>query len=323
MDGNKKLLELSINEAFTSIFALRKITRRDYEGKAYLVVEVADSSGRLRGSYWGDDAAKLFEELKTAEAVKIQGLIGEYKDEKDIKISQIRAAAPDEYSPEEFLRVGKMPREQLEREIDELIASVSEPHLYALLHSIFDNNAFRDGFFTAPAGKLWHGAYIGGLAEHTINVAKICDLAATMFELCRRDLLMTAALLHDIGKVEELTVTTYFDYSVPGRLLGHLILGDRRILEAISRIEGFPQKTTDELSHMMLSHHGEPAMGSAIFPKTLEGAILHHADWLESQANAFSHVIEKELPDGMAFSSWIKPADRFLYLEGYREKIDD
>ena len=153
MDNSKKLLELSINEAFTSVFALRKIERREYDGKAYLVVEVADNSGRLRGSYWGDDAAKLYEELKTAEAVKIQGVIGEYKDEKDIKISQIRTAKPDEYAPADFLRIGKTPREELEREIDELISSVSEPYLSTLLDSIYSDDIFRDGFFTAPAGK--------------------------------------------------------------------------------------------------------------------------------------------------------------------------
>jgi len=316
----KPLLEIALGEAFTGFYALRAREKREYDGKPFLIIEIGDSSGRLKGTYWGDDAEKIFESIQDAEVVKLQATIGEYKNEKEVKINRIRAAKPDEYAGLNFLPKGKIPKEKLAAGIREKIATVADPFLSKLLKEIFGAPAFFESFIIAPAGKLWHGAYIGGLAEHTINVTRICELAAEMFELCRRDLLITAALLHDIGKVEEIESRAHYDYSIRGRLLGHIVIGERIIVAAISKIEDFPKSLADELSHMILSHHGEPSMGSAIYPKTLEGAILHHADWLESQANAFSHVIEKELPDGGHFSGWVRPVGRFLYLDGYRDE---
>ncbi len=314
-----KLMEIQYGEVFTGFYSLRHNEKKDYNGKAYLSLEFGDSSGRVPGVYWEDDALQVHKQLLNHDIVKLEGSMGEWKDRPQVKIRQIRPARPEECVGLKLLPECKIPKEQLAKRLDYYINSVSDEYLSKLLSAIFGDPKFLEKFFSAPAGKLWHGAYIGGLAEHTVDVAKLCDSAAEMFELCRRDILITGALLHDIGKTEELSIGASFDYGVAGRLIGHIVLGERMAIRAIEGIEGFPDNLALEISHLILSHHGSAEMGAPVVPKTLEASILHHADMLEAQANAFSHVIEKELPDGKTFSNWLRPAGRMLFLDPYRE----
>ncbi len=313
-----ELKQLGYGEAFTGYYALRRLEKRDYQGKCYLTFEFGDSSGRFAGIYWGDDALQLSESLGKTSVVKIQGVMNEYKGRPQIKVFEIRSARDDEFDANLLLPDADIAQEDLAESIQDVIDTIEDESLKKLMCYFFEDADFLSKFTSTPAGKLWHGAYIGGLAEHTLNVAKICGHVSTIFDLCRHDLLVAGALLHDIGKVEELTGEAAFDYTVKGRLIGHIVLGERMLTNAIESIEGFPEKTTAELSHMLLSHHGDPEMGSPVVPKTIEAVILHHADYLESQVNAFTHVIEKEMETGAEFSSWVKPASRMLYLEPYR-----
>jgi 3'-5' exoribonuclease len=317
-NSQKNIRSAAVGDFLSGFFALRRFERRDWKGKPFLTIELGDSSGRIRGSYWGDDSAALCDALTNTQIVYVCGTVGEYKEELDLKISAIRPAEKSECNAEELLPKADINIEEIARKLDNLISAISEKYISELLSNIFNETEFRKGFLKAPAGKLWHGAYIGGLAEHTINVAEICDFVSKKFPVCRRDLLVAGALLHDIGKVEEFSIGSSFDYTPEGRLIGHLVLGERKIREASFRIDGFPTGLRDELSHIVLSHHGEFEMGSPILPTTIEAILVHSADMLEANGNAFSHIIEKELPDGKTFSNWVKPIDRFLYLEGYR-----
>jgi len=313
-----KLREIGIGEAITGFYALRTRRKRDYEGKCYLIFEFGDSSGRIAGVYWGDDAVDVYNLLEKTEVVKIQGTTGEYRGKSQIKVNRIRPARPDEFDFQQLLPGPRTSQEDLAEHIQDIIESISNPHLRQLLERIFNDGDFLPTFLSAPAGKLWHGAYIGGLAEHSVNVAAICDNAAGIFDLCHRDLLISGAILHDIGKVEELAGKASLDYTIPGRLIGHIVLGERFVRRVIESIDNFPVKLADEISHMIVSHHGEGTMGSPIEPKTLEASILHYADRLESEANALSHVIDVQLPNGEVFSDWIRPIERHIYLEPYR-----
>jgi 3'-5' exoribonuclease len=315
----QKLREIGYGEAFLGYYALRRKEKRDYQGKCYLVLELADSSGRFAGVYWGDDAANIFDDLDKATVVKIKGVMNEYRERPQIKVFEIRTAGEDEFEASSLLPDAEIAQEELAEAIQNIVESIKDENLQNLLCQFFEDADFLSNFISAPAGKLWHGAYVGGLAEHSLNVARICDHTASLFRLCRRDLLVAGALLHDIGKTVELAGDAAFDYTTEGRLIGHIVLGDRLLRRVIARMENFPTETANELSHMILSHHGDSEMGSPIVPMTIEAAILHHADYMESQANAFTHVIEKELELSEDFSSWVKPASRMLYLKPYRK----
>ena len=317
--ANKQLLDFELNEAVVGIFALRSCSKRiKSNGEPYLNLELGDSSGRLPAVYWGNDAAALFAELETTEVVHVQGVINEYRDKPQVVVGSIRPASQSEIEGSELLPRGPFSAEELETRLRSRFASIEDPFLRRLLESIFGDVDFLEKFLRRPAGKLWHGAYLGGLAEHTLNVAAICDFVAPMFPLCRRDLLVAGALLHDIGKVDELRNGVQFDYSVEGRLVGHIVIGERRVHAAILKMSDFPKELAWEVSHLILSHHGSGEMGSPVVPKTIEASILHHADLLESQANAFSHVVSRDLEKSGSFSEWVKPASRFLYLDGYK-----
>lgn len=317
-----ELKQLGYGEAFTGFYALRRAEKRDYQGKCYLTFEFGDSSGRFAGVYWGDDALNKCDSLSKAAVVKIQGVMNEYKGRPQIKVFEIRAARDDEFDPNILLPDADITQEDLAESIQNIVDTIEDKSLKKLLRYFFEEADFLTKFTSAPAGKLWHGAYVGGLAEHTLNVAKICSQVSSLFGLCRHDLLVTGALLHDIGKIDELFGEAAFDYTVEGRLIGHITLGERMLSQAVESMENFPRETAAELSHMILSHHGGPEMGSPVPPKTIEAAILHHADFMESQVNAFTHVINKEIELGSEFSTWVKPAGRMLYLEPYRQSED-
>jgi 3'-5' exoribonuclease len=324
--GNSEQKEIKgavIGDLLTGYFALRKYERRDWKGKPFLIAEIGDSTGRIRGSYWGEDIPALCEALPNADIVYVCGTIGEYNGELDLKITALRPAEKNEFDARDLLPKGDFEIEIIAKKLDGIIGTIEDPFLSKLLLRIFGEKEFREKFLNAPAGKLWHGAYIGGLAEHTINVATICDFVAKMFPFCRRDLLISGALFHDIGKVDEFSIGAAFDYTPEGRLIGHLVIGERKVRGAASEIEDFPESLKIELSHIVLSHHGEHEMGAPVLPTTLEAILIHYADMLEANGNAFSHIIEKELPDGKPFSNWVKPIDRFIYLDGYRKKIGE
>jgi 3'-5' exoribonuclease len=319
-NNNQHLLDIEKDEVFNGVLALRACSKRiKTNGEPYLSLELGDSSGRMPAVYWGNDAGAVFKEIESAMAVHVRGVISEYRDKPQFTVESIRAASQAEIDKAELLPVGSFSREQLENRLRSAIVTVENRFLRKLLDVIFGEADFRKAFLRAPAGKLWHGAYIGGLAEHSMNVAAICESAVPMFPLCRRDLLFACALLHDIGKVDEIQISEHFDYSIEGRLVGHIVIGERRIRAAIREIEDFPEEMALEISHMILSHHGEREMGSPVEPMTIEASILHHADLLESQANAFSHVVSRDLENAGPFSQWVDPVSRFLYKEAYNK----
>lgn len=317
----KSLKDFAKDEFFAGHFALRLCNKRlKSNGEPYLLLEIGDASGRLPAVYWGADSKEVFDEIGDSQVVFVKGVVNEYRDKLQVTINEIRPALPEELDSTTLLPKGEFDFEELERRLSAKIESISDKWLSALIRYIFDDDKTKKKYLETPAGKLWHGAYIGGLAEHSINVAILCETTAGFFPICRRDLVVAGALLHDIGKIEELSSDAYFDYTIPGRLIGHIVIGNQRILEAISKIEGFPQALSDELSHMILSHHGSPEMGSPVAPMTIEACILHHSDLLEAQANAYKHIIKRDLQNPGELSKWVKPLGGFLYIDQYRDE---
>ena len=309
-------------ERLTEYFTLRKTELRDYEGKAYLSLELGDKTGRISGSYWGDDVLELSETLKDIDVIKVRGVVTERRGKNFFKIEKIRHAEADEFDIERLLPHGKYKPQDLFKVYKKRVSALKDEELKKLFNvKIFDDKDFSELLMKAPGGKLWHHTYLGGLLEHSLAVHRICLSTSILYPETNRDMLLAGSLLHDIGKVFELSATSHINYTVQGRLMGHIYLGAQWLSQNAQEILS-PEKF-EHLLHLILSHHGEGKMGSPVKPMTIEANILHHADLTDSQTNAFSRVIGREKDSGQDFSKWVKIADRFLYLKPYQEETKE
>jgi 3'-5' exoribonuclease len=268
-----------------------KELRSTKAGKPYLRLRVGDSTGTVDCMVW-EEAERAAAGFKSGDIVLLTGKASEYAGRVQLEAVTIVAAEPRDVDPRDFLPC-------THRDVDELkgflrfhVDSVYDPHYRALLQAIFGDEAFLERFSTAPAAKAFHHAYLGGLLEHTVSVVELCDHVAQQYPRVNRDLLVTAALLHDIGKVDELSYDRAIDYSDAGRFLGHVILGVTFVSERAARIPGFPEEKLQYLLHAIVSHHGELEWGSPKRPKTLEALIIHHLDNLDAKVKGFLEIVE-------------------------------
>jgi 3'-5' exoribonuclease len=199
--------------------------------------------------------------------------------------------------------------------LDAAIEGLREPNLKRLLQELLTDPPIRSALESAPAAKTIHHAVLGGLLEHTVSVVGLCRLLADYYPAVDRDLLCAAAILHDLGKIRELTWERVFDYTDAGRLLGHITLGTLLVEERIRAIPDFPTSLANALLHCILSHHGELDWGSPKRPKTLEAIVLHYAEDLDGKINAFlSFSARFPDPQHPGWTQFNKAMDRFLYF---------
>jgi len=268
-----------------------KDLRTAKNGKPYMRLKLADRDGQVVCMVW-DDVESLASGFEGGDVVWIEGRVTEFDGQLQIEAAQIRRVEDHLIDPSDFL-----PRTY--RDVDELkgflafhIESVYDSDLRRLLDAFFGDPEFLEMFVTAPAAKQNHHAYLGGLLEHTVSVAALSDHIAQQYARINRDLLITAGLLHDIGKVEELTYGTTIDFSSAGRFLGHTVLGLNMVAERARGLEGFPEDKLHLVLHCLASHHGELEWGSPKRPKTIEALILHHVDNLDAKVKGFLEIVE-------------------------------
>ncbi len=254
-------------------------------------------------------------ELTEGDIVKVQGLLGSYQRERQLTITRLRKATPEEIVLEDYLpRSAQDPAVLLAR-LREAVDGMREPHLTRLLRDLLADEAFAAAFSAAPAAKSIHHAVLGGLLEHTVSVVGLCRLLADYYPVADGDLLLAAAMLHDVGKVRELTWDRVFDYTDAGRLLGHITLGALLVEERIRTIPDFPEDVAQRLLHCILSHHGELEWGSPRRPKTLEALVLHYAEDLDGKVNSFLSFAQSHPdPQRPGWTQFNKALDRYLYF---------
>jgi 3'-5' exoribonuclease len=298
-----------------SCFALRKIELRTKEsdGKQFLTLELGDATGRIDGVMW-NDAAEAFGRLAQDDIVQVKATVGTYREAAQLRVESMAKARADDWRPEDFLAQSPLSPAEREAAIRSEVKTVRDPHLSKLLSQFFDDREFLGQFLAAPAAKLWHHAYVGGLAEHTAAVCRLARAAAASYDLLDADLLLAGCLLHDAGKVPEYKMGSYIEYSDQGRLLGHIVLGDQMLRERLARAKDFPPEKALRLRHMVLSHHGERERGSPVTPATLEALVLHHCDYLDSHAGAFTRIIRREGGKNRRWSEYVNLIDRYIYL---------
>lgn len=309
------LKELTVGETITEYYALRKAeVRTKNDGANFLRLEVGDKSGRVGGVLW-DDADAAYQNITVGGVVKIMAKVDAFQGRTQLKVEKIRAAHKGEYDPADLLPTSTQDRDaQLER-LKKIMDRVENPFLKKLLDAFFDDSQFKVNYVHAVGGKLWHHAYVGGLLEHSLCVTEIALKAADNYPLVDRDLLITGAILHDIGKIEEYEVTTFVDFSDEGRLRGHIVMGDEMVRTKIKGLMNFPDHLARKVSHMILAHQGKLEFGSPVVPQTIEALILFYADEMDSKANAFGRIITetREKDAEKSWSEWVHLMGQYVY----------
>lgn len=280
--------ELAEGSKVDADFALRsKEVRRARNGDTYLALELADRTGSIPAILFRPVSESMV--VPVGSIARVTGTVTVYRGTRRLSVETMLPA--DTWDPDDFLAHGKTAPDELKRRLVELLRSVHHAELRKVLRSVFDDKRFFSLFCECPAAQSHHHAYVGGLMEHTVAVAEICDSIAARHSAIDRDLLVTAAILHDVGKVDELSFRTTIGYTDDGRLLGHVILGLQRVRTAIVEC-GLGSDLARHLEHALLSHHGELEWGSPKRPSTLEALALHHADNLDAKVAGFEALMD-------------------------------
>jgi len=282
------------NKVITSSFVVAsKQVKAKKTGEPYLALTLSDRTGQLEAKMW-DNVAGVMEGFEQDDFVKIKGLLNKYNGRFQITIHKLRRLEEPEVDPADYLP--KCPRdiEELWRDLGAFVATLENPHLKALIEAFMADPEIAPAYKTAPAAKTLHHAYIGGLLDHVMSLFRLCDLAARNYPQINRDLLLTGAFLHDIGKIHELSYGRSFAYTTRGQLLGHMVIELEMLHAKIAEIPGFPDELKTLLEHLIISHHGQYEFGSPKLPMFPEALMLHYLDDLDSKMESMRAHLERE-----------------------------
>lgn len=295
------------------IFVLsEKTLAHKKDGGAYLNAFLSDKTGRVRGVAW-DNAESISDTVKTGGVVRVAGRVAEYKGAPQVVISDMGAVAEEDVDMSDFLPATRRDCDQMFGRLTAMTDRLSSGHLRELMDLFWSDESFVKKFKTAPAAKLMHHAYLGGLLEHTLSLTLLADRVAGHYGGIDRDLLICGAMLHDIGKIHEFDYHTSIDYSDEGRLISHIVIGVRMIEEKIAQLPDFPGQTALLLRHMIISHHGRREFGSPEPPKTLEAVLLNYLDEIDSKINGIRAFMDSQNSDS-AWTGYHRPLERYFYI---------
>ena len=261
-------------------------------GKEYGNLVMQDKTGTIDAKIW-DLGSPGVGEFETMDYVRVEADVTLFQNSFQLNVRRIRRAQEGEYVEADYLPMSKKDIKKMYEELLGYIRSVKNPYLQKLLCGYFlENAAFAKAFQFHSAAKTVHHGFVGGLLEHTLSVTKLCDYYAGYYPMINRDLLLTAAIFHDIGKTRELSRFPENDYTDDGQLLGHIIIGTEMVGESIRSIPGFPEKLATELKHCILAHHGELEYGSPKKPALLEALALNFADNTDAKMETMIEALQ-------------------------------
>ncbi|MCI9417977.1 MAG: HD domain-containing protein [Eubacterium sp.] len=283
-----------VNEIFLCKHKQSAVTKN---GKPYENVILQDKTGMLDAKIWEPDSSGI-DDFDSLDYIAIVGDVTSFQGALQVNIKRVRKAKEDEYDPKDYLPVSSREIDEMYEELKSYIGSIENPYLHQLLNSFFlEDPEFIKRFKAHSAAKSIHHGFMGGLLEHTLSVAGLCDAFCRQYLILNRDLLLTAAMFHDIGKLEELSGFPANDYTDEGQLLGHIMIGTEWVGEHIREIPNFPRKLSNELKHCILSHHGELEFGSPKKPALVEAMALCFADNIDAKMETMKEIFENE-PEG-------------------------
>ena len=319
--GKQMAKDLKPGERVDSYFSVAyKKPVAEYRYGHMFEVRVADNSGQLTVKYWGDEdrdsVQKLYSSFDKDDVIRVSGEAADYRHQVEVSVSKknggtLTKVAEGGYDVSELVpTVDDLPgkRERLLA----FVGTVEEPHMRALLESFFMEEAFISRFSTTPASIQLHSAAIGGLMHHTLNVVDTALEIVRQHPELDKDLVITGALLHDIGKVRSFRVTTHINHTPEGNLVGHIVIGDEELMSHVAEVEGFPEDLAMKLRHILLSHHGKREWGSPVDPMTPEALAVHEADDTDAKVE---YMIARRR-DAVTEDDWIWDGrlGRIIYL---------
>jgi 3'-5' exoribonuclease len=288
---------------FDSFFlVLSRQLRTTQSNKPYLSLIFCDKTGQMEGRAWEPDDPRIARDFERGDVVKVRGCISRFNDRLQMKVEQLRKALPVEIDKSDLMPATTYDVATLWRQLLSFVESFTDPHLKLLLSTLLADPKIEAAYREAPAAKQLHHAWLGGLLEHVISLLALADRVAPHYPILHRDLLLTGVILHDIGKIRELSWDVGFEYTIEGVLLGHIQIGSALAERAMDSLPGFPPRLKTLVLHMILSHHGKLEFGSPKLPMIPESLVLNFIDDLDAKMQAMQGEFDKCAREG-------KPAD--------------
>ena len=261
-------------------------------GKPYESVILQDKTGTIDAKVWEPNNPGIGD-YDAPDYIEVYGDVNNFQGALQISVKRIRVCREGEYNPADYLPVSSKDINTMYGELQGLIQTIENPYLKKLLEAFFvEDEAFVGVFRSSSAAKTVHHGFIGGLLEHTLSVTKLCDYYCSAYPVLKRDLLLTAAMCHDIGKTKEISPFPENDYTDDGQLLGHIVMGSQMVAERAAKIEGFPHGLLAEVQHCILAHHGKYEYGSPKIPALIEALALNYADDTDAKLETFKEILE-------------------------------
>lgn len=283
------------NKFFGIYLCKSKQVLKTKAGKTYYSLVLQDKTGVIDGKVW--DLNNGIEDFESMDFIMADGMVTSFQGARQVNINRIRKAQECEYNPADYIPASKYDIEEMYNELKGIISSIKEPHLRELAEKCYiQDTDFAGKFKLHSAAKSIHHGFIGGLLQHTLAVTKMCIFMADNYSILDRDLLITAAIFHDAGKIYELSEFPANDYTDDGQLLGHIFLGAELIGSKVKEIPGFPKMLASELRHCILAHHGELEFGSPKKPAIAEAMALSFADNADARLETMTEIYEKSEP---------------------------
>ena len=304
--------ELEPNRPVTANFLVRsKEVRQKKTGEAYLSLQLGDRTGEIDAKMW-DNVAEVIDTFERDDFVKVKGLMQVYQNRPQFTIHKLRRLDESEVAFGDYFPCSQRDPDEMWAELRGVMASICNPHLRRLVDALLDDPEIAARFRRAPAAKQIHHAYLGGLLEHVLSLCALARMTAGHYKNVDADLLLAGVVLHDIGKIYELSYDRGFGYSNEGQLLGHITIALRLISDKLSAIPDFPPALRSLLEHMVLSHHGHLEFGSPKLPQFPEALLLHYLDDLDSKMECMRALIERDRQTEGAFTGYCGPLERVV-----------
>ncbi len=282
-----------INEIY---LCKNKQTSLTKAGKPFVSLTLQDKTGTLDAKIW-DPGSLGIDDFEKLDYINVVGDITTFQGALQLNVKRVRKTQPTEYNPKEYLPVSKYDTDKMYENLMQIIRKIENPYLKQLSDHFFSDPQFAANFKFHSAAKTMHHGFVGGLLQHTLGVANLCESFAAQYSILNRDLLVTAAIFHDVGKLKEISPFPANDYTDEGQLLGHIIIGAQMLSEQIAAIPNFPKKLADELIHCILAHHGELEYGSPKKPALAEAVALSFADNVDAKMEAMEEAFVN-VPEG-------------------------
>lgn len=289
----KYIKELTDGDRVFDIYLCKtKTSAVTKNGKAYESVTLQDKTGTIDAKIWEPNNPGIAE-FEAMDYIEVYGDVTSFNGALQVSIKRIRRCQEGEYNQSDYFPVSSKDNDSMYQELLSLIHSIKDPYYKQLLQKLFvENQEFVKTFRYSSAAKAVHHGFIGGLLEHTLSVAKLCDYYAGAYPILKRDLLLTAAICHDIGKTKELAPFPVNDYTDEGNFLGHIVIGTTMVGEVAAAIENFPKEQLTQLQHCILAHHGKYEYGSPKLPSIIEAVALNYADDTDAKMETFKEILE-------------------------------